>query len=96
MSTIGGKDLISKSIDTVSWSWTDDEGQLHTQKLNNGLYSTESPVNIISATALAESTKGHEVTWVPIKIEYYIFKWYFGKYKNTIFYPENCLLELET
>ena len=35
---IGGNDLIPKGIDTVSWSWTDDEVQLHTNKFNNVIY----------------------------------------------------------
>ena len=29
---IGGKNIIPKGIGTVSWYWTDDEGQLHTNK----------------------------------------------------------------
>ena len=33
--TIDGNDIIIKEIDTVSWSWTDNEGQLHTKKFNN-------------------------------------------------------------
>ena len=33
--TIGGTYLIPKGIGTVSWSWNDDEGKLHTNKLNN-------------------------------------------------------------
>ena len=35
---IGRNDLIPKRIGIVSWSWTDDEGNLHTKKLNNVLY----------------------------------------------------------
>ena len=57
VATIDEKDLITKVINTVSWYWTDYEGKLHTKKLNNVLYFTDSPVNILSATALAESTK---------------------------------------
>ena len=29
VATMVGKDLITKRIGTVTWSWTDDEGQLH-------------------------------------------------------------------
>ena len=29
VATICGKDLITKRIDTVSWTWTDDEGKLY-------------------------------------------------------------------
>ena len=55
--TIGGKYLIPKRIGTVSWSWTYDEVQFHTNKLNNVSYLLDSPVDILSATALAESMK---------------------------------------
>ena len=33
--TVGGKYLIPKGIVKVGWSWNYDEGQLHTNKLNN-------------------------------------------------------------
>ena len=36
--TIGGKYLIPKGIGTVSWYWTDYEGQIHTKKFNNISY----------------------------------------------------------
>ena len=35
--TIGANDLITKSIGTLIWSWTDYKGQLHTNKFNNVL-----------------------------------------------------------
>ena len=65
---IGGKYFIPKGIGTVRLSETDDEGQLHTKKLNNVLCFTNSPVKIICATVLDESMKYSEGTWVPIKI----------------------------
>ena len=37
VSTIGGKDVIKKVVGTVRYSWTGDEVQLHTNKLNNVL-----------------------------------------------------------
>ena len=37
VANIAGKDLIPKGIGTFIWFWTDDEGQLHTNKLNNVL-----------------------------------------------------------
>ena len=39
--------------------------------------------------------KDDEVTWVPTKSKYYIFTWYFGKYKNKISHSENYIPELE-
>ena len=41
VATIGEKDIIQKGIDTVIWSWNDDEGQRHKQKLKNVLYFTD-------------------------------------------------------
>ena len=55
--TIGAKYIIPKGIGKTSWSWIDDKGQLHTNKLNNVIFLTDSTTNIISATVLAESTK---------------------------------------
>ena len=52
VATIGGKYIIPKVIGTVIMSYTDDDGKLHTHKLNNLIYFLDSPVNIISATAL--------------------------------------------
>ena len=37
VANIGGKDIIPKGIGTFNWSWTDNEGKLHTNKLNNVL-----------------------------------------------------------
>ena len=54
VATIGLKDLIPKWIGAVSWSCNDDEGQMHTNKFDNILYILDSPVNILSATALTD------------------------------------------
>ena len=48
VTTIYGKYLIPKGNVTVSCTWTDDEVQLYTNKLNNLLYFPDSSVNIIS------------------------------------------------
>ena len=50
VSTIGGKYLIPKGIGTVIWYWTNDEGKMHTNKLNNAIYFPDSPFNIPRAT----------------------------------------------
>ena len=39
--TKGVKDMIPECIGTVSWYWTNEKGQLHTNKLNNVLYFPE-------------------------------------------------------
>ena len=46
--TIVGKYLIPKGIIKVSWSCTDDEDKLNTNKFNNVLYFPDSSVNILS------------------------------------------------
>ena len=66
------KDIIPKEIGTFSWSCNDDEGQLHTNKLNTIIYFPDKPVNILSASTLSESMKDDEVTWVPTKRKYSI------------------------
>ena len=55
--------MIPKGIGTVIWTCIN-EGQLHTNKVNNVLYFPYSPVNILSATVLTESMNFDEVTWV--------------------------------
>ena len=72
MSDIGVNDLIPKGILTVIWSCPDDERQLHTNKFNNVPYFPESPVIILSSTALAEPVKDDKVTWV-LKIILYFY-----------------------
>ena len=61
-----------KTIGTISWSWTDDKGQLHTQKMNNVLYFTDSAINILSAISFSGSMKDDEGTWVLTKGKYSI------------------------
>ena len=62
VATICGKYLFPKMIGIVIWSWTYDEVQMHIKMFNNVIYFTESPVNMLSVTALYESTKDDEVT----------------------------------
>ena len=90
VATIGGKYIIPKVVFTVSWYWTDDEGQMHTKDFNNIIYFTDSSVNILSETTLDESMKDYDDgTWLLTKIKYYIYTWGFGEYKKTISHPEN-------
>ena len=35
VATIGGKDIIQKGVGIFSWSYTGDDGQMHTNKFNN-------------------------------------------------------------
>ena len=63
-------------------------------QLNNVLYFTDSPGNILIETVLAESTNDDDGTWLLTKRKYHILTWNFGKYKNTIAHSENCFPEL--
>ena len=78
------KYLIPKGIGTVIWYWTDDNGELHTNTLNNLIYFTDSPFKRLSATALAKSMKDYEVTWVLTKSKYYTLIRYCGNYRKKI------------
>ena len=65
---------------------------MHTKTFNNVPYLPESPVNILSANALARSMKYSEGTWILTKRKYYSFTSYFGKYKKTTAHSE-CVLQ---
>ena len=85
MVNIGGKYIITKGIVTVICSWTDYEGQLHTNKLNTVLNLPDSSVNILSDTILAESMNYDDGTWVLTKRKYHIYTWGFlGLQKGNI------------
>ena len=77
--TIDGTYLIPKGIGTVSWSWNDDEKQMHKNQSNNVLYFLDSPVNILSTTALCDSMNDDEEKWVLIERKYSISTWSFRK-----------------
>ena len=81
---IGGKDFSPKGIETSICSWNDDEGQLHPKKMNNVLYFTDLPGNIMSAKELAESMKDNDIIWLLTKTKYSILNWDFGKFKKKI------------
>ena len=66
--TKGGKYLISKGIGTVIWYQNEDVGEIITNKFNNVLYFTDSPVNKLSETELDESMKDDEGTQVLAKM----------------------------
>ena len=69
---MGRKDIIPKGIGTGIWSWTDDRVKLHTNKFNNLLHFTSSPIDILSKILLVEYMKGDEVTWVLTKSKFHI------------------------
>ena len=52
--------------------------------MNNVLYFTDLPGNIMSAKELAESMKDNDIIWLLTKTKYSILNWYFGKFKKKI------------
>ena len=54
VATIGEKLNHPAGIGTVKWTWKDDGGEVHTKKLENKLYFSKSPINIMSVTELAK------------------------------------------
>ena len=81
-----------KGIGTVRWSWTNDYGNLHSNKFKNVVYFTDSPINILSATVLAESRKEDKGTWVIKKEIFYFYLefWEVQKHNSSLrnIYPK--------
>ena len=65
--TIVGKNFNPTVIGTVKCSWGYDEGKSHTHKLEHILYLPDSPVNIISSTALDYHYDDDEGTYIKTK-----------------------------
>ena len=94
VATIGGTDFKPTVIVTVKWSCKDDEGKSHTHRLERGLYFSESPVKIISSTALADQYDDDYVTYIKTKNHSSEFSWNFGQYTRTITHSPNCLAKI--
>ena len=75
VATIGGKLNQPSVIGTVKWTWKDDGGAVHTEQLDNTLYLTKSPINIMSVTELANQFKNVEGTAIYTKINHSLFYW---------------------
>ena len=54
VTTIGGSNHTPVAIGDVKTAWCDDSGRKHMHILKDALYFPQSPINIISVTALAE------------------------------------------
>ena len=55
VATIGGTDNIPEGIGTVEWTWRDDDGKVHTYRLDDVYYFPDSPVNLLSVTEFAKT-----------------------------------------
>ena len=64
VATIGGKLNQPAGIDTVKWTWKDGGGAVHMEQIENTLYFTKSPINIMSVTELAKQFNDEEGTGI--------------------------------
>ena len=80
---------------TVKWSWKDDDGKLHTHRLELALYFTESPANIISSTALADQYDDDDGTYIKTKRHSSELSWNFVQYTRTIKHSDNVLAKIQ-
>jgi len=67
VATIGGKGYQPSGIGSVRWSWRDDKGSLHEYLVENVLYFSQSPINILSVTTFAKQLNDTEGTGIDTK-----------------------------
>ena len=94
VATIGGKLNRPEGIGTVEWKWKDDEGVIHTEKLENVLHFPQSPINIMSVTEYARQLNDEEGTGIDTKMKYSRFYWKNNQYSRRIYHSESNLPEL--
>ncbi len=86
VATITGQVNMPQGVGTVSWSWTDDNGDLHTHLVEHVYCFPASPINILGVTAFACQLANEESTGVDTKWKTSTFYWK-GGYKRTIQHP---------
>ncbi len=86
VATIAGQVNMPLGVSTVKWSWTDDNGDLHTHLIENVYYFPASPINILGVIAFACQLANEESTGVDTKWKTSTFYWK-GGYKRTIQHP---------
>ena len=94
VATIGGKLNQPDGIGTVKWTWKDDGGAVHTEQLENTLYFTKSPINIMSVTELAKQFNDEEGKGIYTKMNHSIFYWKNNKFPRKIHHSSSNLSEL--
>ena len=72
----------------------DNDGISHTIDLQNAYYFPDSPVNVMSVTALAEQLDDDEGTWIQTCRHKSTFQWDHGKYQRCFYHPLSGLPEL--
>ena len=94
VATIGGNKNAATGMGTVRWRWKDDTGKQHTTDVRDVLLFLQSPVNILSITALAEQFKDDEGTGIDTKRSKSLFYWNENRFHRTIHHPSSNLPEL--
>ena len=94
VATIGGTKNSATGMGTVCWRWKDDTGRQHTTNVNNVLLFPQSPVNILSITALAAQFNDDEGTGIDTKRSKSRFYWKQNQFQRTIHHPTSNLPEL--
>jgi len=93
-STIGKDTQKPLGKATAQIAFKDDDGTTHSLLLQNAYYFPDSPVNILSVTALAHQLEDDTGTWIQTLRSSSIFTWDHDKYTRTIFHPVSGLPEL--
>ena len=94
VATIGGKLNQPSGIGTVEWTWKDDNGVSHTNRLEKVLYFPQSPINIMSVTEFARQLGDEEGTGIDTKMKYSRFYWNNNKHSRQIYHSASNLPEL--
>ena len=94
VATIGGKMNRPGGIGTVEWTWKDDSGVSHTERLDNVLYFPQSPINIMSVTEFAKQLDDEEGIGIDTKMKYSRFYWKQNQFSRKIYHSASNLPEL--
>ena len=94
VATIGGTKNAATGMGTVCWRWKDDTRRQHSTNINDVLLFPQSPVNILSITALAAQFNNDEGTGIDTKRSKSRFYWKQNKFQRTIHHPTSNLPEL--
>ena len=86
VATTGGKMNRPGGIGTVEWTWKDDSGVSHTERLDNVLYFPQSPINIMSVTEFAKQLDDEESTGIDTKMKYSRFYWKQNQFSKKIYH----------
>ena len=94
VATIGGKLNQPVGIGMVKLTWKDDSAAVHTEHLQNTLYFTKSPINIMSVTELAKQFNDEEGTGIYTYMNHSLFYWKNNQLSRKIHHSSSNIPEL--